>query len=213
MNTLDADVATRDEKPIVLRAASYRRMPWKNGGGETSEIAVFPRGATLATMDWRISMAVVAQDGPFSIFPGIDRTLCILDGHGMELDFGEDGGKRTVTRDTAPFHFPADLPLQARLLDGTITDLNVMSRRGHYRHSVDRLVVDGHLTLDIAAHHSLLFCEHGTVSCTIGGAPAIQLGARDSALMLAPSGIVELSTTLSSAAMHLIQLVFLEPTA
>src|SRR5690606_36029934 len=120
--------------------------------------------ATLDTMDWRISMAVVAQDGPFSIFPGIDRTLCILDGQGMELDFGEDGGKRTVTGHAAPFHFPADLPLRARLLDGAITDLNVMSRRGHYRHSVDRLLIDGRLTLEIAAHQSLLFCEHGTVS-------------------------------------------------
>lgn len=190
----------------VLRAASYRRMPWKNGGGETSEIAASPPGATLDTLDWRISMAIVAQDGPFSIFPGIDRTLCILEGHGMQLDFGEDGGKRTITRDTTPFHFPADLPVQARLLDGAITDLNVMSRRGRYRQSVDRLVIDGHLTLDIAAPQSLLFCEHGAVSCAIDGQKAVQLGVRDAASMSAPPGIVKLSTAHSTAAVYLIQL-------
>lgn len=206
MDHLDPNMAEQSKVPTVLRAASYRRMPWKNGGGETSEIAVFPPGATLDTIDWRISMAVVAQDGPFSIFSGIDRTLCILDGQGMELDFGGDGGKRIVTRDTAPFHFPADLPVQARLLKDAITDLNVMSRRDHYRHSVDRLVIDGHLSVDINAHQSLLLCEHGTVTCSIGRNEAFQLGARDSALMLEPPGIIELSTAPSSAAVYLIQL-------
>ena len=65
-------------RATILTASSYRRMPWKNGGGETVEIAVSPEGAALSEFDWRISMATVATDGPFSIFPGIDRTLSIL---------------------------------------------------------------------------------------------------------------------------------------
>lgn len=69
----------------LMRASSYKRMPWKNGGGETVEIAVFPQGASVDDFDWRISMATVASDGPFSIFPGIDRTLSILEGNGMAL--------------------------------------------------------------------------------------------------------------------------------
>jgi environmental stress-induced protein Ves len=108
----------------VLRAKSYARMPWKNGGGETREIAIFPSAASLDTLEWRVSMAVVAQNGPFSSFPGIDRTLCVLEGAGMELDFGSGGGIRTVTPTSAPFEFAADRPLQARLLDGAITDLS-----------------------------------------------------------------------------------------
>nr|WP_268894909.1 HutD family protein [Steroidobacter agaridevorans] len=190
----------------VLRAAAHRRMPWKNGGGETSEIAISPPGATLDSLDWRVSMAVVAQDGPFSIFPDIDRTLCILDGQGMALDFGAAGGTRTVTRDTAPFPFPADLPVQARLLAGTIADLNVMTRRGRYRHSVDRLVVDRHLTLDLRAEESLLFCADGAVSCAIEGESEIQLGARDCVLMQSPPGVLTLSAARSSASVFLIQL-------
>ena len=66
----------------VLRAENYRRMPWKNGGGETTEIAVFPAGAGLDDFDWRVSMARVESSGPFSVFPGIDRTLAILEGEG-----------------------------------------------------------------------------------------------------------------------------------
>jgi environmental stress-induced protein Ves len=190
----------------VLRAAAYQRMPWKNGGGETAEIAISPPAATLDTLEWRVSMAVVAQDGPFSMFPDIDRALCILDGLGMELDFGADGGKRCVTRDTAPFSFPADLPLHARLLAGTITDLNVMTRRGRYRHKVDRLVIDRHLTLEVSAPQSLLFCERGEVICTVAGHSDIRLGTRDCVLMPAPSGVLELSTAQPPAAVYLIQL-------
>ncbi len=69
----------------LYRAHDHKRMPWKNGGGETVEIAVFPPGAGVDDFDWRISMATVASDGPFSIFPGIDRTLSILDGAGLSL--------------------------------------------------------------------------------------------------------------------------------
>ena len=58
----------------VLRAADYPRMPWKNGGGETAEILVEPAGAPLDSFDWRLSMARVAADGPFSLFPGVERT-------------------------------------------------------------------------------------------------------------------------------------------
>lgn len=53
-----------------LHARDYKRMPWKNGGGETVEIAIFPADASVETFEWRISMATVANDGPFSIFPG-----------------------------------------------------------------------------------------------------------------------------------------------
>lgn len=47
----------------VLRSAAYQRMPWKNGGGETTEIIISPQGAALSDFDWRISMALVNADG------------------------------------------------------------------------------------------------------------------------------------------------------
>src|SRR3712207_8945836 len=33
----------------ILRSSEYRRMPWKNGKGETVEIAVFPPNASVDT--------------------------------------------------------------------------------------------------------------------------------------------------------------------
>jgi environmental stress-induced protein Ves len=112
-------------------------MPWKNGGGETIEIAAFPDGASLDTFGWRVSMARVAGDGPFSRFDGVDRTLAILDGAGLVLSV--DGRDVTLTQATAPHAFPGDAPTSARLLAGPITDLNTMTRRGAFTHAVAHL--------------------------------------------------------------------------
>ncbi len=96
---------TKMTRATVLKGSTYRRMPWKNGAGETVEIAVSPEGAALFDFDWRISMATVATDGPFSIFPGIDRTLSILEGNGMSLSI--DGGAPVLlTQDSDPLAFP-----------------------------------------------------------------------------------------------------------
>jgi environmental stress-induced protein Ves len=103
---------------------------------------VHPRAAGLEDFGWRISMATVASDGPFSSFPGIDRTLAILAGEGMELVI-EGHGTHQLDRRSAPLPFPADAATSARLVAGTITDLNVMSRRGAFTHLVERHVFSG----------------------------------------------------------------------
>ena len=136
-------------------------MPWKNGGGETTEIIVSPADASLDTFDWRISMARVASDGPFSVFPGIDRTLSILDGAGVRLAIS--GLTQSLTVKSSPLAFPADAPTEAWLLDGAITDLNVMSRRSTYRHTVERFNLAGHKLLPAGGTVQALFCESGKI--------------------------------------------------
>lgn len=122
----------------IIRPGEYRRMPWKNGGGETVEIAVGPAGASLDAFDWRVSMAHVASSGPFSRFPGIDRTLAVLEGAGIRLSIA---GREAVSlgRDTPPFGFSGDDRAEAELIDGAIEDLNVMTRRASHRHRLSRL--------------------------------------------------------------------------
>jgi uncharacterized protein len=116
----------------ILRSASYRRMPWKNGGGETTEIAVWPEGSGLDDFGWRVSMARVERGGPFSAFPGVDRTLSILDGEGLRLEIA---CRPAISLDgaAAPYSFPADQPTDSTLIGGPVTDLNVMTRRGRSR--------------------------------------------------------------------------------
>ena len=117
-------------------------MPWKNGGGETLEIAVGPPGAPLDAFEWRVSQAHVASRGPFSLFAGVDRTLAVLSGRGIRLSIA---GRGTVTlgSEAPPFTFPADLPAQVELIDGAIDDLNVMTRRASHRHRLTRLPAAG----------------------------------------------------------------------
>ncbi|OCJ12988.1 HutD-family protein [Rhizobium sp. AC44/96] len=164
----------------VLKASSYRRMPWKNGGGETVEIAVSPPEAALSDFDWRISMATVATDGPFSIFTGIDRTLSILEGDGMALAI--DGAEpQVLTTASEPLPFPADVAVSATLPGGPITDLNVMTRRARLRHRVERTKVDGRLSVETAGTW-LVLCQQGTLSLQWAG-ESVVLDAGDAFLV------------------------------
>jgi uncharacterized protein len=126
----------------IIRAADYRRMRWKNGGGETIEIVVSPPDSSLDDFHWRVSMAHVASAGPFSHFAGVDRTLAVIAGDGIALALG-GRGEVQLTHETPPHVFPGDLPVDARLLGGPIDDLNVMSRRGRYRHLLSRMRLAG----------------------------------------------------------------------
>jgi environmental stress-induced protein Ves len=126
----------------IIRATDCRTMPWKNGQGITTEIAVSPEGSSLSDFDWRVSMTQVGADGPFSAFPGLDRTLCVLTGAGIRLAFG-DGETVALDHTSPPFAFAADRAVDGLLIDGPIIDLNVMSRRGAWTHSVERITGPG----------------------------------------------------------------------
>jgi environmental stress-induced protein Ves len=146
----------------VLRSTQYKITPWKNGGGETTEIAVSPLGAGLDEFDWRISTARVASDGPFSRFPGIDRTLAVLDGAGLRLSI--DGRAPIVlTSGTAPFAFAGDVDAEATLIDGEITDLNVMTRRDRFSHRITRVEITDSTEFEPAGAEALLYCAAGAM--------------------------------------------------
>lgn len=164
----------------ILRAADYRVMPWKNGGGTTTEIAVFPDGASLDAFDWRVSMARVEGSGPFSSFAGIDRTLSVLEGEGIVLDVAGQPAAR-LTPASAPFSFPADLPTSAALIAGPISDLNVMTRRGSTLHSVERLAISGPVDIATRTGSTLVLCHKGEAFFTEAG--SIRLGPLDTLLI------------------------------
>ncbi|MER9585967.1 HutD family protein [Mesorhizobium sp. M0276] len=160
----------------ILRAAEYRSMPWKNGGGVTTEIAVSPIGAGLDDFDWRVSMARVESSGPFSQFAGIDRTLAVLVGEGIVLEIA-GYPPTSINRATALFSFPADVQTSATLIGGPITDLNVMTRRSRMRHSVERLSISTPAEIRTEAGTTLILCLNGEV--TVPGAEPVRLGALD----------------------------------
>ncbi len=120
----------------LLRAGARIAKPWKNGGGVTTDVAVHPPLAGLDDFLWRVSIAEVRSNGPFSRFPGIDRTLAVLDG-AMRLAIG-DREPVMLAADSDPIVFSGDAPADAVLIGGPLTDLNVMTRRGVFDARVTR---------------------------------------------------------------------------
>ena len=147
---------------ILIPADSHKVMVWKNGGGETREIAVFPAGAGLADFDWRISTAFVVFDGPFSPFPGIDRTLSVLEGDGLGLTI-EGRGTVVLTQASLPFCFSGDSSVDSGVSGESVVDLNVMTRRGRFSHSVERRHLAGEHVFATPDATLALFCQTGHV--------------------------------------------------
>ena len=127
----------------ILRASDHRTMPWKNGGGSTTEIAVAPDGAGIDAFDWRISMAVVAADGPFSAFPGCERSLTLLAGAGMALQFADR--HCDLRPPYATCRFAGEQTPECVLFDGPTVDFNAIWCRDAISITVERRAMHGSL--------------------------------------------------------------------
>lgn len=169
----------------VIRAADCRSLPWKNGGGATTEICVHPPGAGLGDFDWRVSMATVASDGPFSVFAGVDRTLTLLAGGGLRLVISA-AAPVVLGSGSAPLSFPADVPTQSALTGAPVTDLNVMTRRGVWRHTVVPLAFEGGemqvSEQQTTATCALWWCHQGSVEIA-GCGGSVRLGPQNAWLV------------------------------
>lgn len=112
-----------------LTAADFKVMPWANGRGQTVEMFRMERDGALL---WRISRAAVVEDGPFSLFPGVDRVLTVTSGAGFDLR-----GDASLRADPLkPLAFSGDMALRAEGVQAPCEDINVMVRRGAMRAGV-----------------------------------------------------------------------------
>jgi hypothetical protein len=118
----------------ILRSVDYVARPWKNGGGTTRDISESPPGASLDTFDWRLSLAQVDRDGPFSRFDNVDRTLVLLSG---AMTLHERDQRIDLVRNE-PFAFAGERTIEATVAGGSTLDFNVMTRRGRASHTARR---------------------------------------------------------------------------
>ena len=111
----------------ILYPAGFHTVPWKNGGGTATDIAV-SLGAD-GEPDWRVGTAAILKDGPFSDYAGVTRTFTIVEGPGVHLDFAGEG-TRTLPRDEPTRFAGAPAPF-CRLRDGKpATAFNLLTRDG-----------------------------------------------------------------------------------
>jgi environmental stress-induced protein Ves len=150
----------------------YKFMPWKNGGGSTTELSIFPQEASLDDFVWRLSMANVNTSGPFSHFAQIDRSLAILAGEGLILHNDSEqsaDNSVTLTQQSMPYRFSGEMPINAELIAGAVLDLNLMTRRDVCQHFMQRLTCGEHFVAATDAQQILLYCAEGNAMIQLVG--------------------------------------------
>jgi environmental stress-induced protein Ves len=117
-------------------------VPWANGLGTTAVVARHPDTDDWA---WRLSIADVVADGPFSSLPDVDRWIAVVTGAGMVLTV--DGLDTTLTASSDAFAFDGGAVTSCRLLDGPIHDINLMLRRGRATGTLDVVTAESPVPL------------------------------------------------------------------
>ena len=149
---------------MIRRAGDHAVVPWANGLGTTAVIA---RGPDTDDWAWRLSLADVVTDGPFSSLPGIDRWIAVATGEGMDLSI--DGGDPVrITHHDAAYAFDGGAPTVCRLLDGPIHDLNLMLRHGAAAGSLELHRLAPNETLHAPADTAAMVVLDGAVHCGRG---------------------------------------------
>ncbi len=109
-----------------LDAEAVAPEPWRNGGGSTRTLRVWPAGAAASHWRLRISLADITRDGPFSPFSGVRRWFAVVQGAGVNLAWPHEA--LALTPFSLPLGFDgADAP-DGSLIGGPTRDLNLMLR-------------------------------------------------------------------------------------
>ena len=99
---------------------------WRNAAGETREICTFP--PAKRDFYWRASITSIAANGEFSLFPGMERIVTLLEGGEMFLE-SADRFNHTL-KPLQPFSFAADLVVKAKVRIAERTFTTFGSRGG-----------------------------------------------------------------------------------
>lgn len=147
----------------LLSPADYRVMPWKNGGGTTVEL--YCHGSLPDSFDWRVSIATVPGDGPFSSFTGYDRHIMAIDGEGFVLE-GGPRGPISVFPLFEPRQFSGDWTIFGRLRNGPSRDFNLIARRERYDASMECLESAAPVSLTTETGWAFIHVFSGLAVCS-----------------------------------------------
>lgn len=149
----------------------FRRVPWRNGGGTTAEIATWPADAGGDAFVGRVSIANLDRDSVFSAWPGIDRTFVLLDGDGVVL--AHDGAEVTLAALHDPYRFSGDRSSSCRLVGGPARAFNLMVRRGEARGEV--VVAGGASAIAGLWRSCVCYAVRGKSECLLAGRAPMSL--------------------------------------
>lgn len=154
-----------------LRPSQYRSIPWRNGRGQSTVIAVGPEsaGPEVGDFQWRVSVADIATAEPFSSFPGYERIIMVIDGTGILLDHGKEGGQARLDK-LMPHWFQGDWPTQCWPIEGPVRDFNVLTRYDAASGTLSTLHLNAEpVRIPLREMTSLIYCLKGTIRLKING--------------------------------------------
>jgi environmental stress-induced protein Ves len=124
-----------ENPPRVIRYRDYPVTPWKNGLGVTRDVVAPTPGIDGREFGWRLSMAEIGQDSPFSSYPGIERQLAVVAGGELELVI--EGAKHRLRTGDPAVTFSGDARVSGRPIGDPVTDLNLMLDRDAFAGSLE----------------------------------------------------------------------------
>jgi len=132
----------------VFSPEHFKTIPWKNGKGETIELAIND-GGTLDNFIWRLSMASVVEDGVFSDFSGYQRNLVLIEGNGISLQHDHNKiDKLSNLLEVA--NFDGACRTVGNLHAGAITDFNIITHQEKCRVNVETYIESQNVPLKSA---------------------------------------------------------------
>lgn len=150
-----------------LTHSDYRKMPWRNGAGTTTELVAEPAGAERFL--YRVSIADVERDGPFSRFEGYDRHIMLLEGGGMSLDCGEHGVV-DLSAPLTPHSFSGDWDVRGTLTAGPVRDFNLIVDRARASATLNVHSMKENESLTLAANQvTIVYVLTGALVCAREG--------------------------------------------
>lgn len=148
----------------IISPLEWKKQKWKNGTGITNELYVKSDSLGLV---WRLSIANVTSDGPFSNFLGIDRVILLLEGNGFILKINNNIEKKIMEK-FEPFCFNGEENINCELINGAIRDFNFMTRRSDVKALFRVIHLDEEVEIQLdRSPKVVLFVAKGQVSAII----------------------------------------------
>ena len=149
----------------ILSPETFKTIPWKNGLGHTTELAI-NSGGNLDNFNWRLSIASVVNDGDFSNFSGYQRNLVLIEGEGLILDH-RNGDIDELTNLLDIAHFDGGSKTHGSLVNGGIKDFNIMTNENSFTAEVN-CYVKQHSAHIASLGNKLIFAYSLTNEMNIG---------------------------------------------
>ena len=182
----------------VITPAQWQTQRWQNGGGITHQLC---RQDDEHGLLWRLSIAEVASDGPFSCFDNIDRIILLLTGEGFSLH-GVGDKPQVLDAPLKPYSFAGETAINCTLLKGAVQDFNLMTRRDTLQAELQVLTIGSAVQTLPLSPQTLIYIASGSINAVLA-AKHITLQAQHTLSLSNETGSLQLSSNDSAQVIYI----------